>query len=149
MNYLLNRRFLVAALVMLVALGLFQISHFHDNKEAYLFPGIVTLAVVLFSLVSLVRETFGLCIDDFKSFPFIRLVPALVCIVTAVFTIEVLGMYVTSGLTMFLLSVWYSPQEPVSKRILNSLIVTVCFMACIYLLFSVMLGVQVPRGLLM
>ena len=132
----------------LIALLLFKLSFFQENKEAYLFPSIITSVVLFFSLTSLFRETFSLCVDDFEPTPVLRLIPALILMVITVFSLEFVGMYTTSAITLFLIGAWYSPQEPISKRLLSSLMLTAGFIIFMYLLFSVMLGVQVPRGFL-
>lgn len=148
MNTVFIRRVVVAVLVTVIAWMMFQVSYFQENQEAYLFPSIITLVVLIFSITSLVREGFDLCIDDIKPIPFLRLLPALICMIGAVFTVEHLGMYTTSFITLILLTVWYSPEENWMKRLISSLVLSVGFIIFMYLLFSVVLGVQMPRGLL-
>jgi len=148
MSRFLTRRFFVALLVVVIAYLMFYVSYFQENKEAYLFPAIITIAVLFFSLTSLIRETYALCIDDIKSIAFLRLIPAIICMVVTVFTVEHLGMYTTTAIALFLLSAWYSPVENTAKRLISSLLLSIGFTIFMYLLFSVMLGVQTPRGLL-
>ena len=148
MSRFLTRRFFVALTVVLIAYLMFYVSYFQENKEAFLFPAIITTAVLFFSLTSLIRETYGLCLDDIKPIAFLRLVPAIICMVAAVFTIEHLGMYSTSAIALFLISAWYSPEENTTKRLLSSLLLSAGFTFFMYLLFSLMLGVQAPRGIL-
>ena len=148
MNRFLSRRFFVALIVVAVAYLMFNISYFQENKEAYLFPAIITSAILFFSLTSLIRETYGLCVDDFKSIPVLRLLPAIIGMVVTVFTVEYLGMYTTAAIALFLISAWYSPVENTTKRLLSSLLLSAGFTLFMYLLFSLMLGVQTPRGIL-
>ena len=148
MNRFLSRRFIVALIVVLIAYWLFYLSYFQENSEAYLFPSIITVCVLFFSITSLFRETWGMCVDDFKAIPVVRLLPAIIGMVVTVLSVEHLGMYTTCAIALFLISTWYSPVENTQKRILNSLLLSLGFIVFMYLLFSVMLGVQMPRGLL-
>lgn len=148
MKITLTRRLLVALLVALTAGLIFQVSYFQDNSEVYLFPSIVSLVMLALSLVSLVREAFDLCVDDFQPFPFVRQTPAMIMMAGGVALVEILGMYTSAFLVLLLVSFWYSPQEKGTRRLLQSLLFAAGFVVFMYLLFSVMLNVQVPRGLL-
>lgn len=148
MKITLNRRFLVALLVALLSGLIFKVSFFQENSEVYLFPSIVAFVMLVLSLISLVREAFDLCVDDFQPFPFVRQTPAILMMVGGVAMVEILGMYTSAFLVLLLASFWYSPQENGRRRLLQSLLFAGGFCAFMYLLFSTMLNVQVPRGLL-
>jgi len=137
-----------ALLVALIAGAMFRVSYFQDNSEAYLFPIIISAMMLGMSLLSLAREAFSLCVDDFQPFPFIRLVPALVMMAGGVALVETLGMYTTAFLVLCLVSIWYSSQEDSRRRLFQSLVFAAGFSAFTYVLFSLMLNVQVPRGLI-
>ena len=143
-----SRRFLVASAVAFIAALLFKISYFQENSEAYLFPAVVASAMLAFALISLVRESFSLCVDDFQSFPFSRQWPVIVMMVAGVSLIETLGMYTTAFLLLLLVTYWYSPQENGGKRLLQSLAMAAGFTLTMYVLFSLLLKVQVPNGYL-
>lgn len=146
MRILLGRRLFVALLVAGVAGFLFKISFFQDNREAYLFPAVVAAAMLCLSLISLAREAFDLCVDDFQPFPFERQWPVILMMAGGVGLVETLGMYSTAFLILLLVSYWYSPQEQWYRRLLQSVAMAVGFSITMYLLFSVLLNVQVPRG---
>lgn len=148
MNTILSRRFFVALLVTLMAGAMFRVSYFQENTEAYLFPIIISAVMLGMSLLSLVREAFSLCVDDFQPFPFVRLVPALVMMAGGVALVETLGMYTTAFLILCVVSLWYSSQEDSRRRLFQSVVFAAGFSAFMYVLFSLMLNVQVPRGLL-
>jgi len=148
MRITLNRRLLVALLVAMIAGLIFRASYFQENSEAYLFPSIVSVGMLGLALLSLFREAVDLCVDDFQAFPFARQVPAILMMVGGVALVEVLGMYASALLVLFLVSYWYSPQEDGRRRLIQSLTFAVGFAAFMYLLFSVMLNVQLPRGML-
>jgi hypothetical protein len=149
MRIVFGRRLLVAATVALLAAFIFQISFFQDNREAYLFPAVVAGVMLLLSLVSLVRESLDLCVDDFQPFPFQRQLPVLLMMAGGVALIETLGMYTTAFLILLLVTYWYSPQTNARRRLLSSLAMAAGFSVAMYLLFSLLLNVQVPRGWLM
>ncbi len=146
MRIVFGRRLLVALTVTLLAAFIFQISFFQDNREAYLFPAVVAGVMLLLSLISLARESMDLCVDDFQPFPFVRQLPVLLMMAGGVAAIETLGMYTTAFLILLLVSYWYSPQENPRRRLLSSLAMAVGFSAAMYVLFSLLLNVQVPRG---
>jgi hypothetical protein len=148
MSITINRRLFVALLVAAIAGLIFRVSYFQENSEAYLFPSIVAIALLGLALLSLFREAVDLCVDDFQAFPFVRQVPVIVMMVGGVALVEVLGMYASALLVLFLVSYWYSPQEDGRRRLILSLAFSVGFAAFMYLLFTVMLNVQLPRGML-
>jgi len=147
MRITINRRLFVALLVASIAGLIFRASYFQESSEAYLFPSIVSIAMLGLALLSLFREAVDLCVDDFQAFPFVRQVPAILIMAGGVALVEVLGMYVTSFLVLSLVSYWYSPQEDGRRRLMQSLAFAAGFSAFMYVLFSVMLNVQLPRGL--
>ena len=148
MKMTLNRRFIVALLVAMVAGLIFRVSYFQENSEAYLFPAIIAIAMLTLSLISLARETFDLCVDDYQAFPFARQLPAIVIMAAAVALVEILGMYVSAFLALTMVSLWYSPEEDNQRRLIRSLVFSAGFTAFMYVLFSLLLNVQLPRGIL-
>lgn len=142
-----SRRLGVAFVVALIATLIFYASYFQPNPDAYLFPVILASLILVFSLISLLREAFDWCLDDFRPFPFMRQWPIILILVAAVSLIEVLGMYTTALLTLFVVSLGYSPEPNKQRRIIHSLLFAVGFTGFMYMLFSLMLGVQLPRGL--
>ena len=148
MRIALGRRFFVALTVAMLAGLIFRVSFFQDNAEAYLFPAIVASVMLALSLLSLSREAFDLCVDDFQTFPFSRQLPAILMMAAAVSLVEVLGMYITSLVVLAAVTYWYSPQEDSRRRLVGSLGFSAGFTLFMYLLFGLMLNVQLPRGLL-
>lgn len=148
MRIALNRRLLVALMVTILTGTLFKMSFFQENSEVFLFPSIVSMAMLALSLISLVREAFALCVDDFEAFPFMRQVPSLVIMVGGVSLVEVLGIYTSAFLVLSLVSFIYSPETNTKIRFRKSLIFAIGFSLFMYLLFSIILNVQTPRGLL-
>ena len=143
-----SRRGIVALSVLGIALFLFYVSVFQDNREAYLFPGIVAGAVLILCAVSLAREVFALSADDFRPFPFKREVFSLLVMAAAALSAETVGMYTSCFFALFAVSAWYSPTAARARKYTNSVLFSAGFIGFMYLLFSVMLNVQSPKGLL-
>jgi hypothetical protein len=141
-----GRRLFVALFVAAIAGFLFKVSYFQENSEAYLFPAVVAGVMLCLSVISLVREAFALCVDDFQPFPFERQWPVLLMMAGGVALIEILGMYSTAFLILLLVTLWYSPQENPGRRLVQSLSMAAGFSLAMYVLFSLLLNVQVPRG---
>ena len=149
MTHLMARRTLVAAMVFILSLAIFWAGYSQENSEAYLFPIIIGLSMAVFSFVSLVREAFALCIEDFQEFPFRRQLPVILLMIAGISAIEWMGMYSTSFLLLLVVSYWYSAVEDNKSRFIRSLIFSGGFCVAMYLLFTVMLNVQLPRGWLL
>lgn len=148
MRSILTRRVMVASFVFLLSLVIFSAGYFQENKEAYLFPIIVAIVMLICSFISLMREFFDLCLEDYQGFPFVRQLPALAFMIAGVWLLEILGMFTTTFLILLSVSYWYSPLENNRKRLIRSLIFSGGFCIVMYLLFAVSLNVQLPRGLL-
>ena len=148
MRITLGRRFFVALTVAMIAGLIFRASYFQENSEVYLFPSIVATVMLALSLLSLTREAFDLCVDDFQAFPFSRQLPAILMMVMAVSLVEVLGMYTSAFIVLAIVTYWYSPEEDGRKRLISSLSFALGFAGFMYVLFTLMLNVQLPRGIL-
>lgn len=147
MRLSMGRRLYVAMAVAAIAGWIFYVSYFQENAEAYLFPSIVATVMLVFSLISLIREVFDLCVDDYQAFPFLRQLPVIGMMVAAVLLVEILGMYSTAFVTLCAVSIWYSPVQSHRTRLIRSVLFAAGFAAFMYLLFTLMLNVQLPRGL--
>ena len=148
MRITLGRRFFVALTVAMIAGLIFRASYFQENSEVYLFPSIVATVMLALSLLSLTREAFDLCVDDFQAFPFSRQLPAILMMAAGVWMVEILGMYTSAFIVLVVVTYWYSPQEDGRRRLVSSLSFAAGFSAFMYVLFTLMLNVQLPRGIL-
>ena len=146
MNLFLSRRVLIAGIVLALSLLLFLSGYNQEDSEVYLFPVIIALIMLVCSFISIIREVMDLCLEDFQEFPFKRQLPVLLIMVIGVSLVELLGMFSTSFLILLSVSYWYSPIEEKNKRLIRSLIFAGGFSLAMYLLFAVLLNVQLPRG---
>ncbi|NNC65058.1 MAG: hypothetical protein HKN84_09755 [Gammaproteobacteria bacterium] len=120
------------------------------ESEAYLFPRSIALAIGILglmiagsSLTGIIQPAAG------GSRRWLRVLPALAVFVAARFVMEPLGFYV-SAFAAFLTIVWIYAPEPASARAAATRVaISAAFIAAIFVLFSVLLNVQTPRGLLL
>jgi hypothetical protein len=143
-----DRRFLLALLVTAVCGLMFKVSYFQQNQAAYLFPIIISSLTLAFSITSLIREYFDLCVDDFKAFPFFEQVPGIVITIVGVSLIELIGMYSSSFLVLVAITTFYSTEGSLVNRFIKSAVFSFLFLLVMYLIFNVLLNVQLPRGLM-
>ena len=142
---------LPAALILGLACWVAFISFNVEDPEPYLFPRLVSLALVLVALLALIQALggktatgSGLNLGIVKA-----IIPALVVMGAFVFyAVEALGMYTASTAAFFLIVVLYDPSPHTEIRSwLKRIVVTAGFMAVMYGLFAMLLKVQTPRGL--
>jgi len=77
----------------------------------------------------------------------IKLLPMLVLLVGYIYCIEWLGMYSSSAVALFFIAFIYHSADSMVKRFVSSLAVALLFTGFIYVIFSVLLRVQAPKGL--
>jgi len=72
--------------------------------------------------------------------------PVILVMILGVSILELLGMFSTTFLVLMAVSYWYSPIENKNSRLVRSVVFSGGFTLAMYLLFSVMLNVQLPAG---
>src|SRR6056300_1993933 len=123
-----DRRFLVALLVTAICGLMFKVSYFQENQAAYLFPIIVSGLTLAFSITSLIREYFDMCVDDFKAFPFFEQLPGIVITIVGVSLIEHIGMYSSSFFVLVAITTFYSSKGVVADRFIKSVVFSFLFL---------------------
>ena len=146
MSIILSRRVYVAGIVLALSIVLFVAGYNQESTEAYLFPVIVAFIMLVCSFLSMVREALNLCLEDYQEFPFRTQLPVLLIMVIGISMVEILGMFSTSFLVLLSVSYWYSPIEEKNKRLIRSLVFSGGFSFAMYILFAILLNVQLPRG---
>ena len=136
-----------------VAVGLFSLlavwaSFTADEPEAYAFPRLLSLLMAAFAAVNLVR----LLVAPAAAPPLTaallkKIAPAVGVIAAYLAAAESLGFYLSAFLTFALLSFLYDGKENGRENMRAAMFAAAAFVAVLYLLFSLILGVQLPRGL--
>ena len=142
-----------ATVVLLVAVAVIWISFTGQPSEAFLFPKVLSVAMLVLAVWNAYRAWMriakvGVGVGGHE---FTNLLPGLVVSLGLVFfCAKFFGFYTASALSFFIVYTVYDPA-PIThlpswaKRIG----ITAGFMLVIYLLFAVLLQVQTPRGLIL
>ncbi|MFA9474109.1 MAG: tripartite tricarboxylate transporter TctB family protein [Filomicrobium sp.] len=136
-----------------LALGLWiaYVSFSVDDPQPYLFPQLISVAMILLSVSALVRAIrganrtgVGIPLDLL-----LRIAPGIAVMLAYVLVLAPqLGFYTGSAVGFLTLYSLYDPKPHLSIRTWAMRIaVTVGFMLVIYLVFALALQVQTPRGL--
>jgi len=134
-----------------VAIFVTWLSFTQEPSSAYLFPRLVSSLMTVLALWSLSRAALGVSKagEGIRLDTALNIAPGLILILVYVFwAAKTLGFYTASSIAFLLLFTIYDPT-PVT-RIRGwalRIVITAAFMAVIYALFTLLLKVQVPRGL--
>lgn len=140
-----------ALLVLALAATVAWISFTREPADAFLFPRLISGVMLLLALWNALRAVRGLSRvgGGVAGREILTVLPGIVVICALVFfAAKMLGFYAASTLAFFTLFTLYDPASHGDWRSwLKRIVVTLVFMGVIYLLFTVLLKVQTPRGL--
>ena len=128
---------------LILSILLAYVSFMGGASEAYLFPKIITSAMIILSSLSLLFYFFEKN-QKIAKINMIKLSVYLILIILFILFGEILGFYFSATLIFLIVCYYYSENKDTKVTIYN-LLITVFFMLFIYFLFSVLLKVQVPR----
>jgi len=141
---------LPACIVLLLALIVTWLSYTREPADAFLFPRLISSVMVLLAIWNVIRAAAGLARvgEGLSGKTLSNIAPGVGVMLLLVYVgAKALGFYVASFLAYLCV---YSMYDPASHRDVKSwlrrLWVTALFMAVIYVLFSLLLKVQTPRG---
>jgi len=133
--------------ILLISIMLAYASFSGKQSEAYLFPKIITSVMIILSSLSLViyffektKKTTEVNISKLSIY--------LISLILFIFFGEILGFYFLTVILFLTVCYFYSEQKNF-KIIIYNILITSLFMLFIYLLFSILLKVQVPRFFLL
>jgi hypothetical protein len=143
-----NLTSLISILIISITLGYVSFTGGTETtSEAYLFPKLITSVMIILSSFSLVfylmNKNSSVANIDIK-----KLSVYLVSLILFIFLGETIGFYFLAIL-LFLINSYYYSEIKSLKNIIQNTIITIMFMTFIYILFSIMLKVQVPRFFLL
>lgn len=143
---------LPASLILLLALTVTWLSYTREPADAFLFPRLISSVMVLLAIWNFIRAATGLARvgDGLSGKTLLNLAPGVaVMLLLVYFGAKTLGFYAASFLAFVCVYSLYDPASHMAlKSWLRRLLVTAVFMAVIYALFTLLLKVQTPRGLL-
>ena len=143
-----NLTSLIFILIISITLGYVSFTGGTETtSEAYLFPKLITFVMIILSSFSLffyfMNKTSSIANIDIK-----KLSVYLFSLILFIFLGEIIGFYFLAIL-LFLINSYYYSEIKNLKIIIQNMIITIVFMIFIYVLFSIMLKVQVPRFFLL
>jgi hypothetical protein len=123
------------------------------ESEAYLFPRFTAIGIAVLGLAilaSTVRASSGSTpVADNAGTTWPRIVPVLLIFIVYRWAMEAIGFY-TAGFAAFLAIVWIYAPEPFSVgSAVKRIAISAAFIAVIFAVFSLLLRVQTPRGILL
>jgi len=140
-----------ALIVLLLAATVAYLSFTEKPADAFLFPRLVSVVMLVLAAWNFFRAAVGLSrVGAGISFELIKsILPGLIVMVVYVFfAAKYFGFYVSSLITFFILFSLYDPASHKNLRVwVKRIVVSVLFMLVIYALFTLLLKVQTPRGL--
>ncbi|MFP3920676.1 MAG: tripartite tricarboxylate transporter TctB family protein [Dichotomicrobium sp.] len=127
------------------------LSFTQEPAAAYLFPRLISVFMLVMAVWSLGRAVLGMSRvgTGLSAQTALNLAPGVALILIYVFwAAKTLGFYTASTAAFLLLFTIYDPAPIISLRgWIKRIVITAGFMAVIYALFTVLLKVQVPRGM--
>ena len=141
-----------ATVVLAIAATVTYISFTQEPAGAFLFPRLISIFFVGLAIWNFIRAALGMArVGGGLDFQTIKnILPGLIVMIIYIFfAAKNLGFYLSSWLTFMTLFTLYDPAAfSNSKAWAKRLIITTVFMIVIYLLFTSLLQVQTPRGIL-
>ena len=137
------------AIVLLFAMLTVWASFAVDEPDAYAFPQLLSLLLLLFAGINMARKSSRTALAAAPPPPLsaallAKIMPATAVIVVYLAVAEALGFYFSAFFAFALLSFLYGGGDKSDVR--NAVLVAAAFVAVLYALFSLLLGVQLPRG---
>ena len=119
-----------------------------SNQEAFLFPNVVSVIMVIIAAFAVFNSRNSQQISKANPVPWLLILPALVIFIAYLALAETVGFFVCSFVAFIALVSIYMPERLTLKRFIRILITGLIFMGGLYCLFSLLLKVQLPRGIL-
>lgn len=140
-----------AVAILGVAIVVAWLSFTREPAAAFLFPRLIACVMLLLAIWNAARAALGLARvgTGFTAREARTIAPGvLVMLVYVLFAAKALGFYVASFMAFVILYALYDPAPHTqASSWLRRVAVAAGFMAVIYLLFTVLLKVQTPRGI--
>ena len=151
MNSVRIQHLVPATIILLLGIWVAWISFTQEPSGAFLFPRLISVIMVLLAVWNFSRAALGLAKAGagFYAYEIRNILPGLVVAAIYVFfAAKIIGFYVAAITTFLIIYSMYDPVPLSSARSwIKRGLVTISFIAVIYILFALILQVQTPRGL--
>ena len=119
-----------------------------DNPTAYFFPQMLALTMAVLGATMLIMEFRGSGMPQaaWSAIQWYRIWPGMFVLVVYMAVAETVGFYVSSWLAFTSIGILYAPvgdRRPTAKRCVP---IALVFLAVLYLIFWMLLRVQLPHG---
>lgn len=118
-----------------------------SNQEAFLFPNVVAAIMVVIAAFAVFNSKNAQTIERKTRIPWLLILPAIVIFIAYLALAETVGFYTSSFIAFLVLVCIYMPERITVKRFVRIFLTDLVFMAGLYCLFSLLLRVQLPRGM--
>ncbi len=136
---------------LVLAAVLYWLGSSASNPDAFLFPRLISIGMGLLSiaiLVSTERRTTGTSHPAPPSFCWITVIPVLLVFFVYPWAMETIGLYVTAFAAFLFIVSLYAPDPYSPRAIAKRIGVSAAFISAIYAVFTLLLRVQTPQGIL-
>ena len=119
-----------------------------DMPQAYLFPQMLALAMVALG-VAMVIGAFAknaAAPTPWAHIPWVKILPGMVVLAAFLSILQTVGFYVSSWLAFSTIGVLYAPAGKRAATVKRVIPVSIAFLGVLYLVFWMLLQVQLPRG---
>lgn len=117
------------------------------NQEAFLFPNVVAVIMVVIAVFAVFNSKNAHEKESKILIPWMLILPAIVIFIAYLALAETIGFYTCSFIAFLALVCIYMPERITAKRFARIFLTDLVFMAGLYCLFSLLLRVQLPRGM--
>ncbi len=128
-----------------LAIALCAAAWLGGEGEAYLFPRLISAAMLAIAL-AVAATTLLSRSGEAEAIDWSLISPALVIGAAYLAALEWLGFYASSALAFFAIGLLYSAGERRAATVARCALITLAFVAALYLVFNLGLRVQTPRG---
>lgn len=135
----------------LVGLLLFWVASGPGNPQAYVFPRLLAVVMVILGIAMMVSEWGRKTAQTVASvdIPWGLLWPVLMIFVIYMVAARPLGFYFASWLAFAAIGIVYSPSNSNVASAKRCIPISLAFLLVLYAVFVVVLQVQMPRGLVL
>lgn len=139
----------VASIILLIFSCVIYITSLSFSAQAAVFPkGLAIIMGVLSAsyILQVIRKQVKP--QNLENYPIVRVVFFLIALVVYFYLLRILGFYTTSGLYFLFASLILCGNNLTKKNIVISVASGIGFIGILYFLFTILLKVQIPRGIL-
>ena len=119
-----------------------------DMPQAYLFPQMLALAMIALG-VAMVIAAFGKNAAPpvpWARIPWLKILPGMVVLVAFLSILQTVGFYLSSWLAFSSIGFFYAPAGHRAASVKRIVPTSIAFLGVLYLVFWMLLQVQLPRG---